>query len=106
MTGSSPANHENPPQSLFCLSLTGKRLPRGRLLLPFVKGGGDGFKKAIFNLIPRDQIPNKFVLVIWTWAFRIYLGFVIWNLGFRITSFLGMLHRKTIIQAFGHPMKG
>ncbi len=39
MTGSSPTNNENPPQSPFCLSLTGKRLQRGRLLLPFIKGG-------------------------------------------------------------------
>ncbi len=30
---------KNPPQSPFCLSLTGKRLQRGSLLLPFVKGG-------------------------------------------------------------------
>jgi hypothetical protein len=40
MTDASPSNPasggKNPPQSPFCLSLTGKR---GRLLLPFVKGG-------------------------------------------------------------------
>jgi len=39
MTDASPSNNENPPQSPFCLSLTGKGLQRGRLLLPFVKGG-------------------------------------------------------------------
>jgi len=37
--GQAGAKHENPSQSPFCLSLTGKRLQRGRLHLPFVKGG-------------------------------------------------------------------
>jgi hypothetical protein len=35
MSGSSPANDENPPQSPFCLSLTEKK---GRLLLLSQKG--------------------------------------------------------------------
>jgi hypothetical protein len=48
MMGSLPSNNENPPQSPLCLPSAGKRYQRGRLLLPFVKGGGEGFKKAIF----------------------------------------------------------
>jgi len=36
--GQAGANNKNSPQSPFCLSLTGKGLQRGRLLLPFVAG--------------------------------------------------------------------
>jgi hypothetical protein len=32
----------------------------------------------------------KLVLVIWTLAFRIYLGFGIWKLGFQLQSLISM----------------
>src|SRR4030042_6036900 len=54
MTGSLPSNHENPPQSPFCLSLTGKRLQRGRSLLPFVKGGA-----AVQSLITHASAASR-----------------------------------------------
>jgi hypothetical protein len=38
-----PSNHENPPLSPF---------KKGEVLLPFAKGGGEGFEKAIFHLLP------------------------------------------------------
>jgi len=44
-----------------------KDYQRGRLLLPFVKGGGEGFKKAIFYVIvmavwppPKHENPVSF----------------------------------------------
>jgi hypothetical protein len=35
-------------QSPFCLSFNWEKATKGKVLLPFLKGGGEGFKKPIF----------------------------------------------------------
>jgi hypothetical protein len=52
MTGTSPSNYQNPPLVTLLyspLKLRGDEGGlRGRLLLPFVKGGEEGFEKPVF----------------------------------------------------------
>lgn len=50
MTTSSPANHENPPQS---------PLSKGGSYLPFVKGGGRDLRKVIFNVILKGELGEE-----------------------------------------------
>jgi hypothetical protein len=57
---------------------------RGKLHLPFVKGGGEGFKKVIFKIMPMNEIQNldQFVLDNLDSVLGTCLKFVICHWGF------------------------